>query len=461
MKNLNKKLRFNVSAIIFIIVFLQLYITYGRGFLSWRNFTIFVLACVSIFLIISRSRSGLVKTTFTLALIPIIPDPLGGIPVCCLTLLLCFAIYGIILRPHESIGLGLVTNFNIAILSFTVLIAGIVNWTQGNTVFLFAWAYGLLLILMSIRTFPNIISSSELLNSYWVGSSITCILGLLLFLFPSVKLPGISVSVNYAYQIGNQSYSRYSGILGDYELYGQFCGLSSLVSLYIALTTGNSRRVVAGYMTFLISIQQLLLTGTRSSLFLTMFFSSLLVIHASKNQVKKTVRLPLIMVLILLAGANLKSAISQSGSISRTDEALNNISSAFNSARGELWQYFISQISGEMIKIPEHLQFPISEFGALPHSLPLALVFMLGIFPFISFMIIVLIPLVVLSRERSLQNFLLKILLAQLLLESLKVEAIRLPQYLTVFFTLVGLCYVSVVETHERQKLKRKIEGSK
>jgi hypothetical protein len=107
---------------------------------------------------------------------------------------------------------------------------------------------------------------------------------------------------------------------------------------------------------------------------------------------------------------------------------LTNISSAFDLARGDLWQYFLSQISGEMIKVPEHLQFPISEFRTLPHSLPLALIFMFGIFPFISFMIIVLIPLVVLSRERSLQNFLLKIMLAQLLIESLKVEAIRLPQ---------------------------------
>jgi hypothetical protein len=459
LKNLNKKLRFNVSAIIFVIVFLQLYITYGRGFLSWRNFTIFVLASVSIFLIISRSRSGLVKTTFTLALIPIIPDPLGGIPVCCLILLLCFAIYGIIPGPKESIRLGLITNFNIAILSFTILIAGIVNWTPGNTVFLFAWVYGLLFILMSIRTFPKVTNSSELLNSYWVGSSITCILGLILFLLPGVKLPGISVSVNYGYLIGNQSYGRYSGILGDYELYGQLCGLSSLVSLYIALAAANSWRMVAGYITFLISIQQLLLTGTRSSIVLTMFFSALLVMRASKNQVKKSIRLPSIIALILLAGTNLKSAISQSGSISRIDQSLTNISSAFDLARGDLWQYFLSQISGEMIKVPEHLQFPISEFGTLPHSLPLALIFMFGIFPFISFMIIVLIPLVVLSRERSLQNFLLKIMLAQLLIESLKVEAIRLPQYLTVFFTLVGLCYVSAVETYELQKFRRKIEG--
>lgn len=460
MKNLNPDARLNVTAIIFVSLFLGLYFKYGRAFLSWRNFSILVLAGVAVFLMISRSRSDLLKTIFILALVPIIPDPFGGVPVCTLLILLYVLIYGTLPRNPQLIRFSPLPLFLLVIVTFSVLIAGISNWTSGNMVFLFAWMYGILLIYMSIKTFPTFVTATQLVSCYWIGSSLTNALGLVLSIFSSVKLPGISVSVKYAYKIGSQTYGRYSGVLGDYELYGQFCGLSCLVSLYVGLTANNFKKKFAGYTTYLISIQQLFLTGTRSSLILTIFSTFFLLIRVYKNRINYRLGLSLLVVVMSTSVFFLKSAINQSGSITRIDKSLGNIALAFDSDRGNLWKHFLDLMPQELIKIPKYLQFPLSEFGTLPHSLPLALVIMFGIFPTIAFLILAVFPLKILSWNGSLQDYLMNLMLSQILLESLKVEAIRLPQYLTVFFTLIAICYVGAVERDGIQEFHKKTRRS-
>ena len=162
MKNLNPNARFNVTAIIFVSFFLGLYFKYGRAFLSWRNFSILVLAGIAVFLMISRSRSDLLKTIFILALVPIIPDPFDGVPVCTLLFLLYVLIYGTLPRNPHLIRFSPFLVFLLVIIAFSVLVAGITNWTSGNMAFLFAWMYVILLIYMSIKTFPTVLTTTQL-----------------------------------------------------------------------------------------------------------------------------------------------------------------------------------------------------------------------------------------------------------------------------------------------------------
>ena len=456
MKILNRASRFDFVAICLVSIFLLLYFNYGRGFLSWRNFVILVVGSICIFLVTLRTNSSLIQTTFTLALIPIIPDPLGGIPICCLVLLLCFALYGPTPQAKRISFSETLINLNLIILMCALLFAAILGQSSGDSVFLTAWLYGILIIFMAIRTIPNLTTSKELIHSYWVGSSITCTLGLILYQFPSVKIPGISVSVNYVYQAGAQLYGRYSGVLGDYELYGQFCGFSATICLYVGLTSSNNWKKAAGYLTFMVSLQQLFLTGTRSSLFIGVLACVVVFIRISKSPLRNRLGLTLILTAFLAFITYFRAAINESGSIFRIGESINNFPAAFASDRGDLWQFFLNQIGNELIKIPNYLQFPVSAYGTLPHSLPITLIFMFGLIPFISFLIVVLFPLVILSWRGSLNEFLLKLMLTQLLLESLKVEATRLPQYLTVFFTLIAICYVCTVEKIRFQEYSEK-----
>jgi hypothetical protein len=264
------------------------------------------------------------------------------------------------------------------------------------------------------------------------------------------------VSVNYAYQIGSQNFGRYSGVLGDYELYGQFCGIATPLCLYIGLTSMRFRTKILGYLTALISIQQLLLTGTRSSLTVCIISSAMLIGRGLRSNKKNNMDMILLFVSFVFSVAYFQLAINQSGSILRLRESLSNVSDAFGADRGNLWQFFLGQIGGELIKIPEYLQFPVSFYGAMPHSLPITLIFMFGLIPFIAFYTVAVIPIFLLSWRTSLDEFILKLMLTQILIESLKVEATRLPQYLTVFFTLIGLCYVRSVEKIREQELFQK-----
>ena len=433
-----------------------MYYNYGRGFLSWRNFVILVLGSVCIFLIALRSKSSLVSTTFAVALVPIIPDPLGGIPICCLLIFLCFSLYGFEPQLVNSKKLLFLVNMNLLVIIFALFFSIFTNPLSGNMVFLTAWLSGILLVFMSIRVFPKFATSRDLINSFWVGSSITCMLGLILYLFPGRKLPGISVSVNYAFQIGSQNFGRYSGVLGDYELYGQFCGIATPLCLYIGLTAMRFPTKLFGYITALISIQQLLLTGTRSSLIICIISSTILIARCLRSNKRNNSDMLLLFVFSIFSVAYFQLAINRSGSILRLRDSLSNVSVAFGEDRGNLWQFFLGQIGGELIKIPQYLQFPVSIYGAMPHSLPITLIFMFGLIPFIAFYTVAVIPIFLLSWRTSLDEFILKLMLTQILIESLKVEATRLPQYLTVFFTLIGLCYVRSVEKMRIQDLVQK-----
>lgn len=453
MKITDKSSKFNSLAIIFVSLFLFLYFNYGRNFLSWQNFVIFVVGSVCIFLITLRSKSSLISTTFAVALIPIIPHPLRGIPICCLLIFLCFSLYGFMPNFTNSKNLFFLVSVNLLVILIALFLSLSTNPLPGNIVFLSAWLSGILLIFMSIRVFPNLTTSRNLINSFWIGTSITCTLGLILYVFPGRKLPGISVSVNYGYLIGNQNYGRYSGVLGDYELYGQFCGIATLLCLYIGLTSIRFCTKIFGYATALISTQQLLLTGTRSSLIVCILFCTLLIGRFFRSNQRNFLDIILLSASFVLSVTYLQFAIIKSGSILRLSESVSNVSVAFNSDRGSLWQFFLGQIGDEFIKIPEYLQFPVASYGAMPHSLPITLIFMFGLIPFISFYTVALIPIFLLSWRGSLDEFILKLMLTQLLLESLKVEATRLPQYLTVFFTLIGLCYVRSVEKNDGSRI--------
>jgi len=166
--------------------------------------------------------------------------------------------------------------------------------------------------------------------------------------------------------------------------------------------------------------------------------------------------MPLLLVFFVFSITYFQLAINQSGSILRLKESAVNVSVAFNADRGNLWQFFLSQIGSELIKIPEYVQFPVSFYGAMPHSLPITLIYMFGLIPFIAFCTVAILPIFLLSWRTSLDEFILKLMLTQILIESLKVEATRLPQYLTVFFTLIGISYVRTMEKMRDQELLQK-----
>lgn len=444
--------KFNLGSILILSGFLLIYVNFGRGFLSWRNFVIFVLGSVFIFSLIIRSNSSLIKATFTVALIPIIPDPLQGMPICSLLILICLLLYGSVPQLREGKKLLTFVSTNLLVIFISLIFAIFTTPLPGNLVTLMAWIYGIILILMSIGIFPRLTSSKELIKFFWLGASISCMLGTLLYFFPDKKIPGISVSVNYVYEIGGQNFGRYSGVLGDYELYGQFCGIATCLSLYVGLTSIRFRNKLFGYLTALVSIQQLLLTGTRSSLIVCAIASSILIARVLRSDKKSPFDMVFLPVAFVLSVAYFQIAINRSGSILRLKESARNLSHAFSTDRGDTWQFFLSQINAEFIKIPEHIQFPVYLYGTLPHSLPITLIFMFGLIPFICFYAVALAPFFILSWRSSLDEFILKLMLSQILFESIKVEATRLPQFLTVFFTLIGLCYLRSVEKIRERK---------
>lgn len=446
--------KFNLISILLVSGFLLMYVNFGSSFLSWRNFVIFILGSIFIFLLIMHSNSGLIKATYTVALIPIIPDPLAGMPICCLLILICLLLYGSIPQLRESKKLLSFVSANLLLIFISLIFAIFTTPLPGNLVILMAWIYGILLIIMSIGIFPRLISSNQLIKFFWLGASTTCMLGIILYFFPDKKIPGISVSVNYAFEIGSQNFGRYSGVLGDYELYGQFCGIATCLSLYVSLTSIRFRKKIFAYLTALVSIQQLLLTGTRSSLIVCAIISAILIARILRSDKKSSFDMVFLPVVLVFSVTYFQIAINRSGSILRLRESAKNISHAFNTDRGDTWEFFLSQIKSEFIKIPEHIQFPVSLYGTLPHSLPITLIFMFGLIPFICFYAVALAPIFILSWRSSLDEFILKLLLSQILLESLKVEATRLPQFLTVFFTLIGLCYLrSVEKIRDRKQL--------
>jgi hypothetical protein len=449
MKSYN--LKFNLIGVSLVAFVLFLYAQLGRNYLNFLNFVIFMLTSVILLVASTKKIANFFSFLIIISLIPIIPAPLGGLPI---GAALIFT--GVFLAPKND-SLVFIKKFTYVKFLLALLFC-ILNFTaifyNNNILFYLAWIYGILFIYLSITKIPLLLNQNILIYLFWIGTSITMLLSSFLYIFPKIKLPGIMSSVLYPYISDKITYSRYSGILGDYELYAQYAGISIFCSLYIYSVAKTKLTYFFSIVTLTFSLIQIILSGTRSAVFLTLFLMPIL-LRKLINQATKEKFFYLIPTMVFaMIFFIFKATSDKSGIESRSSNFFTNLYDTLWQSRLSLWQGFIHQIPENLFKIPRYLSFPINIYGSLPHSLYLSLLFMFGIIPAILIITLMFLPIFHLKSSDSLQ-FTYMIMLLFVMLDNSKVEVIRSPQSIVFIFTLIGICYSSITTTQSLRKIPK------
>jgi len=436
----------NKYGIFIVAIFLGLFLVYfkiGQQFLNYKNLVIAILSLITLAYFTIKDFKNYFKILITLSFIPIIPHPLAGFHICvplCLIGLFIKRKNKVNLNNNETTNLPFVASI---VILFTILFTMFFNFKYGQFQYYGVWLYGIYFIVACIYTVPYYLSNEEIINAIWLGSSITISICSILYFLPSVKIPGAIFAENARFEILSQSYSRYSGLYGDYELYAEFCTIAVLISLYKILQPKQSQIKYRYSLLFVLSIIQVFLSGTRSSIFITLIFIVVLFGYMKKessSQGRKQLFIILLLSILFITIGSLLSFLGKSGFIYRINSFIRDPQNTFINDRFELWHKFMLQISTELIKIPEYISFPINIYGAIPHSLILSLIFMFGMIPSLFVIYLIFSPMISLQLKVA-DQFIVKIILLAIFINELKIEAIRLPQYLIVIFTLSGAGY--------------------
>ena len=448
---------FVIKVTFFLVVFFYFYIEKGQSYLSLKNLTLGTIGMVLLLLISARNKKNYFRLLVFLSFIPIIPSPLGGFPLC-----IPVGLFSLFFRPKDAHKLSkssiflIAARFSRVAIFFTLILTINTSFGSGQYQFYATWFYGIYFIYLAINVIPHFLNTKELIDSAWLGMTTTIVLSSVLYLAPSIKVPGLITSQILKYSISTQVFGRYSGILGDYELYGEFCGVAVLFSLYQLLNAKTQKHLAVFASGFILTVSQLLLTGTRSAILLTLLASTLTgikMLQSSKQRAAIFVGSALFFSFLFFFGNTIFLLTNKSGYLNRITDLVSNPASNLITDRLSLWSTFLSNLPSQLFKIPQYVSFPVSTYGEIPHSLPLSLIFMFGVIPTFFIYTLFFMPLFALWRKPNSEYFILFVAILFLFADEFKIEAIRLPQYLVVIFTITGIGYTAISKRNADRNL--------
>ena len=250
---------------------------------------------------------------------------------------------------------------------------------------------------------------------------------------------------------------RFSGSLGDYELAAEYYGLIILLAVGSLLVDRTPRWVFISILNIIAGTVLLFTTLARGPLILLCLTIPVLLLLTALSDSRSRKRAALTSSVILLAVIGFWNAITSSdvfGRLSDVDTS-GRISDAIN--RGPLWDRFTNLDSFKQVGfLGNGFDYPYMEIGTYPHSLYLwtywsgGLVALLSLAAIFATLFVMLLIAVIRGSRDAVWALM---LLAYLLADQVKIEFVRFPETIVLFWTVIaGLVVISRREdVHEEE----------
>ncbi|MBM4400976.1 MAG: hypothetical protein FJ045_03390 [Crenarchaeota archaeon] len=320
--------------------------------------------------------------------------------------------------------------------------------THFGAVVTLVFSVGLFVAVCSIVDTEEKLKSSLVFFSH--GALFAIGVSLAQMMFPDrLFFPGLIGAAGYLQREGALVNYRLGGVIGDYELFGEYLAIVGLIQIYLMLDENRRFHKIVWCFSLLATVGTLMLTSTRGALlvfvFGVLFFLNLRG-HLNVSRLLKIIGLLLLAFLTMQPLFGLLREYVPSGYLldrfllARYDVPIVDIIN-----RRSSWEHVLAHINlDEAIVFGHGMKFQVEDVGTYPHSLPLYLLYTVGIFGLFFFYWFILgLFLKMWNRWKQIRSTtmipLLITVLVLFLIDQLKIEYVRQPNYGFVVWYLIGL----------------------
>ncbi len=281
-----------------------------------------------------------------------------------------------------------------------------------------------------------------------VGGIAASALTLLQVLSPQLAIPGVlqGGGSGVVLDVGG-GLNRANGPIGDYELMAEYLATCLMVQVALLVFTRPRWALAPVAAGTVLTVLALIQTGTRSSAVIAAAGAAVIVGAAIIGRRGRGVTLTLAAALV--AALLLPSIIAtvQDQSLSGFLFERFSLGSGLESglgARLPIWSSMLSRMSDPLGQIlGSGPAFPYAAVGTFPHSLPITLLMTVGILGLASFVLfaggVVAAMLRAIGSRRDSYSFVLAVVCATFLVNEVKIEFVRVPQYIVFVWGVFGL----------------------
>jgi hypothetical protein len=270
--------------------------------------------------------------------------------------------------------------------------------------------------------------------------------------FASVHVPGLVTGVG-SVQAGDPGVAtnlRVGGPIGDYELLGEFFGLVGTVAIFLGMS-GNGPSRLRWFLLLPMSVIGIAMTSTRSGLVILVLGAAACLVtrpNATRRVRRAALLLAGLVFIALPAIGELQARFGTGYLFERVAALPHRGGLLYALDRAAVWHFFWNQLPprGDLL-FGSGPAFDYARFGTYPHSLPLTLVFTVGVLGAAAFCSLLLLIEVRCLRawrsHRSSFALLGAVLIGLFALNEIKVEYVRVFNYQWFVWALLGVAAAS------------------
>jgi O-antigen ligase len=392
-------------------------------------------------LLVRMSALALMRLVTILACFPFVPGTLRGIPLSAPL----FCLIGILVLTKSSsqsgTKLGAWLAASLAVVTLFGMFTGV---TSSNYVIGVSLVTSCTWLFVILRQTWSSEDALALIKSLGAGVGIVAAISLAQYFHPSIQMPAMPPPAAFDYSLGATSYSRFSGPLTDYELFGELMMIGGIVSAYLFTRSARTLEGLVWLILCSFCFADAVLSGTRTAILLLVLGVGAVLLLNLRGKGRHPVILTLAGIVLLGTKGQWLTRINTSSGVLARDSQSGGLLSSFATDRLQVWQLYLDRAGATATTwLGNGPRFPNEDFGTYPHNLPLTLLYTAGILGTILWVLFLLTPIVLAVTQRNPHWLLAVVCGGALLVDQLKVEFVRLPFYIATFGVVFSVLWVA------------------
>lgn len=387
------------------------------------------------------SALALMRLVTILACLPLVPGTLGGLPLSAPL----FCLIGIlVLTKSCSQGGTKLGAWLAASLAVVTIFGMFTGGTSSNYVIGVSLVTSFTWLFVVLRQTWSSEDALALIKSLGAGVGIVAAISLAQYFHPSIHLPATPPPAAFDYFLGVTSYSRFSGPLTDYELFGELMMIGGIVTAYLFSRSARTLEGLVWLALCFVCFADAVLSGTRTAILLLVLGVGAVLLLDRRGKGRRAVVLTLAGVVLLGTKGQWFTRINSSSGVLARDSQSGGLLTAFVTDRLQVWQLYLDRAGAKATTwLGNGPRFPNENFGTYPHSLPLTLLYTAGILGTILWALFLLTPIFFAVTQKGPHWLLAFVCGGALLVDQLKVEFVRLPFYIATIGVVFSVLWVA------------------